>query len=67
MSGVRWQDGKGARIVRWHSRRGGNVIRWQYGKGGRVVSMEGVMEFKDKIILHSAREAKSKQGFTAGI
>ena len=67
MSGVRWQGGKGARIVRWHSRRVGKVIRWQFGKGGRVVSMEGVMEFKDKIVLDSSREAKSKQGFTAGI
>ena len=53
--------------MRWHSRRGGNVIRWQFGKGGRVASMEGVMEFKDKIVLHSSMEAKSKQGFTAGI
>ena len=34
VSGVRWQDGKGGRIVRWHSRRGGNVMRWQFGKGG---------------------------------
>ena len=67
MSGVRWQGGKGARIVRWHSRRGGNVIRWQFETGGIVLSMEGVMEFKAKIVLHSSREAKSKQGFTAGI
>ena len=67
MSGVRWQGGKGARIVRWHSRRGGKVTRWQFGKGGRVVSMEGVMVFKDKIVLHSSREAKSKQRFTARI
>ena len=29
--------------------------------------MEGMMEFKDKIVLHSSMEAKSKQGFTAGI
>ena len=67
MSGVRWQGGKGARIVRWHSRRVGKVIRWQFGKGRRVVSMEGVMVFKDKIVLHSSREAKSKQRFTARI
>ena len=40
VSGLRWQGGKGGRIVRWHDRRGGNVMRWQFGKGGRVVSME---------------------------
>ena len=33
MSGVRWQGGKGGRIVRCHSRRGGKVVRWQFGKG----------------------------------
>ena len=38
ISGVRWQGGKGGKIVRWHGRRDGNVIRWQFGKGGRVVS-----------------------------
>ena len=32
--GVRWQDGKGGRIVRWHSPRGGKVVRWEFGKGG---------------------------------
>ena len=67
VSGVRWQGGKGGRIVRWHSQRGGNVIRWQFGKSGRVVSREGGMEFKDKIVLYCSREAKWKQGFTAGI
>ena len=51
----------------WHGRRGGNVMRWQFGKGGRVKSREGVMEFKDKIMLYCSREAKCKQGFTAGI
>ena len=34
VSGVRWQGGKGERIVRWHGWRGGNVMRWQFGKGG---------------------------------
>ena len=67
VSGVRWQGGKGGRIVRWHSQRGGNVIRWQFGKSGRVVSREGGMEFKDKIVLCFSREAKCKQEFTAGI
>ena len=67
VSGARWQGGKGGRIVRWHGRRGGNVMRWQFGKGGRVKSREGAMEFKDKIMLYCSREAKCKQGFTAGI
>ena len=67
VSGVRWQGGKGGRIVRWHSQRGGNVIRWQCGKSGRGVSREGGMEFKDKIVLCFSREAKCKQEFTAGI
>ena len=35
MSGVRWQGGKGGRIVSWHSWRGEKVARWQFGKGGR--------------------------------
>ena len=39
MSGVRWQGGKGGRIVRWHSQRGGKVVRWQFGKDGRVSEM----------------------------
>ena len=42
-------------------------MRWQFGKGGRVVSREAGMEFKDKIVLYCSREAKCKQGFTAGI
>ena len=45
VSGVRWQSGKGGRILRWHGQRGGNVLRLQFGKGGRVVSREGGMEF----------------------
>ena len=67
MSGARWQGGKGGRIVRWHGRRGRNVMWWQFRKGGRIVSREGRMEFKDKIVLYCAREAKCKQGFTAGV
>ena len=31
---MRWEGGRGGRIVRWHSRRGGTVVRWQFGKGG---------------------------------
>ena len=67
IGGVRWQGGKGARIVRWHGRRGGNVMMWQFGTGGRVVSRESGMEFKDKIVLYCSSETKCKQGFTAGI
>ena len=63
IGGVRWQGGKGARIVRWHGRRGGNVMMWQFGRGGRVVSMESGMEFEDKIVLYCSRAAKCKQGF----
>ena len=67
MNGVKWQRGKGGRIVRWHGHRGGKVMRWQFGKGGRVVSREGGMEFEDKIVLYCCREAKCKQGFNAGV
>ena len=67
VSGLRWQGGKGGRIVRWHDRRGGNVMRWQFGKGGRVVSREGGMKFIDKTVFYCSREAKCKQGITAGI
>ena len=38
---VRWQGGKGGRIVRQQDRRGGIVVRWQVGKGGRVVRRQG--------------------------
>ena len=34
VSEVRWQGGRGGRILRWHGRRGGNVMWWQFGKGG---------------------------------
>ena len=67
ISGVRWQDGKGGRIVRWHGRRGGNVMMWEVGRGGRVVSRESGMEFKDKVMLYCSSEAKCKQEFTAEI
>ena len=33
VSGLRWQVGKGGRIVRWHSQRGRKVVRWQKGEG----------------------------------
>ena len=60
VSGVRWQGGKGGRLVRWERK---EVAIWERG---RVVSREGGMEFKDKIVLHCSREAKCKQGFSAG-
>ena len=31
------------------------------------MSREGEIELEDKIVLHCSREAKCKQGFTAGI
>ena len=34
VSGLRWQGGKGGRIVRWNSQRGRKVVRWQKGEGG---------------------------------
>ena len=30
---MRWQVGKGGRIVKWHSQRGRKVVRWQKGEG----------------------------------
>ena len=30
---MRWQVGKGGRIVMWHSQRGRKVVRWQKGEG----------------------------------
>ena len=57
----RWENSEVARSEKW------DVMRWQFGKGCRVVSREGGMEFKDKIVLYCSREAKCKQGFTAGI
>ena len=47
-----------ARLVRWECNE--DAI-WERG---RIVSREGGMEFKDKIVLHSYREAKRRQGFT---
>ena len=38
-------------------------MRWQFGKGETVVSREGVMEFKDEIVLHRSKETKYMQGF----
>ena len=38
---MRWQGGKGGRIVRWQDWRGGTVKRRQGGKVGRVVRWQG--------------------------
>ena len=57
----RWENSEVARSERWERN---EVAIW---KGGRVVSREGGMECKDKIVLYCTREAKCKQGFTAGI
>ena len=40
------------------------VAIWERREG---VRREDGMEFKDKIVLYCSREAKYKQGFTAGI
>ena len=58
VSGARWQGG---RIVRWERN---EVVILERREG---VSREDGMEFKDKIVLYCSREAKYKQGFTAGI
>ena len=35
---MRWEGGKGGRLVRWE---GGRVVKWQDGKGGKVVRWQG--------------------------
>ena len=50
-----------ARSERWERN---EVAIWERREG---VSREDGMEFKDKIVLYCSREAKYKQGFTAGI
>ena len=57
----RWENSEMAQLERWERN---EVAIWERG---RVVSREGGMEFKDQILLHCSREAKCKQGFTAGI
>ena len=34
---MRWQVGKGGRVVRWGGGKGGRVARWRAGKRGGVV------------------------------
>ena len=38
---MRWQGGKGARVVMWQGGKGARVVKWQGGKGGRVVKWQG--------------------------
>ena len=56
----RWENSELAQLERWERN---EVAIWERGK---IVSREGGIEFKDKIVLHCSREAKCKQGFTAG-
>ena len=57
----RWENSEVARSERWERN---EVAIWERREG---VSREDGMEFKDKIVLYCSREAKYKQGFTAGI
>ena len=57
----RWENSEVARAERWERN---EVAIWKRREG---VRREDGMEFKDKIVLYCSREAKYKQGFTAGI
>ena len=57
----KWENSEVARSERWE--RNEETI-WERREG---VSRKDGMEFKDKILLYCSREAKYKQGFTAGI
>ena len=68
----RWGNSEVVRRERWENSEVAQSERWERNEmaiwdKGRVVSREGGMEFKGKIVLHCSREAKYKQGFTAGI
>ena len=68
----RWENSEMVRRERWENSEVAQSERWERNEmaiwdKGRVVSREGGMEFKGKIVLHCSREAKYKQGFTAGI
>ena len=51
-------------MARSERRERNEVAIWERREG---VSREDGMEFKDNIVLYCSREAKYKQGFTAGI
>ena len=57
----RWENSEVTQSERWERN---EVAIWERREG---VSREDGMEFKDKIVLYCSREAKYKQGFTAGI
>ena len=57
----RWGNSEVAWAERWERN---EVAIWKRREG---VRREDGMEFKDKIVLYCSREAKYKQGFTAGI
>ena len=57
----RWENSEVTRSERWERN---EAAIWERREG---VSREDGMEFKDKIVLYCSREAKYKQGFTAGI
>ena len=47
---MRWEGGKGWRLVRWEGGEGGRLMRWQGRKGGRMVRQKGgryLVLFKD--------------------
>ena len=57
----RWENSEVARSERWERN---EVVLLETREG---VSREDGMKFKDKFVLFCSREAKYKQGFTAGI
>ena len=60
----RWKRWENSEVARSERRERNEVAIWERREG---VSREDGMEFKDKIVLYCSREAKYKQGFTAGI
>ena len=56
---MRWQGGKGGRLMRWQDGKGGKVVRWQGGKGARVVRQEG----GKYLVLFKGGERRGVQDF----
>ena len=61
---ARWKRWENSEVARSERRERNEAAIWERREG---VSREDGMEFKDKIVLYCSREAKYKQGFTAGI
>ena len=61
---ARWKRWENSEVARSERRERNEVAIWERREG---VSREDGMEFKDNIVLYCSREAKYKQGFTAGI